>query len=427
VTILEAQRDWGGACRTVRWGEFRFDLGAHRFHDKDVRVTRDIMALMGGRMARVSVPSHIWHRGHLVEFPPTLSGLVATLGPAVVLRSAGEMLLARLSPRGDGPATFEEVTLRSYGRTLAELFLLSYSTKLWGVPCSQLSARVGGGRLKGLNLRSLFADTLWRGSRPAVHMEGSFYYPRHGIGEICDALARSCQESNIRRGVRVTRVHHSGERIDAVETEGGERLEVDHLVSTIPLDRLVGLLEPQAPAELTRETRRVRFRNLRLVVLLIARPRVTTSGTVYFPDPHVPFTRVFEPRNRSEHMSPAGQTSLVIEIPCFASDEVWSEPEAVTVARTIDTLATQGLLERRQVTDARVLRLSHAYPLLDLEGEAVARRLRAYHARFANLTLGGRSGLFEYVWIHDLVRMGREIADRLAEGSGAQRRPPHGP
>ena len=52
--IYEAGPRPGGNCLTLRHGEFLFDSGAHRFHDKDVRVTRDIMALMGGRMARVS-------------------------------------------------------------------------------------------------------------------------------------------------------------------------------------------------------------------------------------------------------------------------------------------------------------------------------------------------------------------------------------
>jgi protoporphyrinogen oxidase len=414
ATILEAQPHWGGSCRTLRWGEFRFDLGAHRFHDKDATVTGDLMALMGERMARVSVPSHIWHRGRLIDFPPTLANLVATLGPAVVLRSATEMLGARLSPRGRGPDTFEKMTLRSYGRTLAELFLLSYSRKLWGVPCSQLSPRVGGGRLRGLNLRSVLASLLSGRSRPPAHMEGSFYYPRHGIGEICDALARSCPEENIRSGVRVTRVRHRGQRVVALETDAGERIEVDRLVSTIPLGRLVSLLDPPAPDELARDARQLRFRHLRLVVLLVARPSVTTSGTVYFPDPRVPFTRVFEPRNRSEHMAPPGQTSLVAEIPCFETDQAWREPEALVVERTVEALVSRGWLERREVTDARALQVSHAYPLLDLAGEAVANRLRAYLSRFENLTLDGRSGRFEYAWIHDLVRRGREVVDRLA-------------
>jgi protoporphyrinogen oxidase len=328
-----------------------------------------------------------------------------------ISRSALEMIGARLS--SSGSRTFEEMTLRSYGRTLAEQFLLSYSRKLWGVPCSQLSPRVSGGRLKGLNVLSVLADFVLGRTRSVEHMDGSFYYPRHGIGEISDALAHACDERIIQMGARLARVRHEGGRVTEVETGSGHRIEVDRVVSTIPLTVLIGLLTPSVTAELARDAQRLRFRNLRLVVIRLARQSVTASATVYVPDPAVPYTRVFEPRNRSVHMAPSGHTSLAVEIPCFETDAVWAEPEMSVVSRTIDALVAQGWFRRGEVIDARALQVPRAYPLLDLEGERAAERLRVYLGRFENLKLGGRSGRFEYVWIHDLIRMGRATVERM--------------
>jgi hypothetical protein len=36
----------GGMCRTLSFGDFHFDLGDHRFHDRDVRLTREIKELL---------------------------------------------------------------------------------------------------------------------------------------------------------------------------------------------------------------------------------------------------------------------------------------------------------------------------------------------------------------------------------------------
>ena len=59
------------------------------------------------------------------------------------------------------------------------------------------------------------------------------------------------------------------------------------------------------------------------MALFLRKESVTSAATVYFPDPRIPFTRVTEPRNRSEAMSPPGHTSLVAEIPCGSGDALW--------------------------------------------------------------------------------------------------------
>ena len=45
--IYEAGDEVGGNCRTFCRGDFRFDSGAHRFHDKDAAITNEIRRLLG--------------------------------------------------------------------------------------------------------------------------------------------------------------------------------------------------------------------------------------------------------------------------------------------------------------------------------------------------------------------------------------------
>ena len=44
-TIYEANNHIGGNCITFRHGDFLFDSGAHRLHDKDVEITEEIKSL----------------------------------------------------------------------------------------------------------------------------------------------------------------------------------------------------------------------------------------------------------------------------------------------------------------------------------------------------------------------------------------------
>jgi protoporphyrinogen oxidase len=316
-----------------------------------------------------------------------------------------------------GRLSFEDVAVRAYGRPLASLFLLNYSEKLWGAPCSRLSPLVGGGRLKGLNLRSAIADTLLGRARRAEHVDGSFYYPADGIGAIADALAASCGAESITTNTRVTRVIHDNRRVTHIEVNGEERLTVEQLVCTLPLPVLVRLLDPPLDGLVAPN---LRFRTLRLVVLFLNRASVTSSATVYFPDPAVPFTRVYEPRNRSPRMSPAGRTSLVAELPCTDGDPISELDDEAAIAAVTASLEPTGWFGPEDILDAVSVRIPAAYPVIDLEAENEARRTQARLAGLANLTLAGRAGRFEYAWIHNLLQHGRDLVSRI--GSPAERR-----
>ena len=42
VSIHEGSASIGGNCRTIKIGDYRFDTGAHRFHDKIPIITEEI-------------------------------------------------------------------------------------------------------------------------------------------------------------------------------------------------------------------------------------------------------------------------------------------------------------------------------------------------------------------------------------------------
>jgi protoporphyrinogen oxidase len=179
------------------------------------------------------------------------------------------------------------------------------------------------------------------------------------------------------------------------------------------------MLEPPPPEYILRHARALAYRNLVLVALFLRRPSVTDAATVYFPDPRLPFTRVTEPRNRSRAMSPPGHTSLVAEIPCGPGDPLWSADDARLVETTRRPLEAIGWFRREEVVSFRVVRVSHAYPVLSLEFERSLAPIRRYLEGFSNLVLAGRNGRFEYGWIHEMIREGRDVVGSLA-GSGAR-------
>src|SRR4051812_41279058 len=86
-TIYEASSQVGGNCITLKYGEFLFDSGAHRFHDRDPEVTKEIKSLMGEELQEVEVPSQIFHRLKYIDFPLSPLDLLVKLGIADCARA----------------------------------------------------------------------------------------------------------------------------------------------------------------------------------------------------------------------------------------------------------------------------------------------------------------------------------------------------
>lgn len=406
-TVYEADSRAGGNCVTFRNGDFFYDSGAHRLHDKDPETTAVFTQLIGEDLQRVEAPSHIFFEGKFIRFPLAAGDLFRAFGPLSVVRAGLEVISGRVFT-SDKEENFERFATSTYGRTIAGHFLLNYSEKLWGVPCSRLSPVISGKRLNGLDLRGFIARTITGQTKNPTHMEGAFYYPKHGIGMLAESLANNCGSDTIRINSGITRIFHDHRGIRAFEVNGSENIHTDRVVATIPIDLFVRLLEPAPPHEIAESVSKLRFRNLILAALFLDRESVSDDATVYFPSKEFPFTRVYEPRNRSRNLSPPGKTSLVAEIPCQEEDALWMSDDRVIADRTAELLINAGWFAKEEVLGTEVRRLRNAYPVLEVGFEKHVQKVFSYLSSFRNLQLSGRNGKFCYSWIHDMMRFGRE-------------------
>jgi len=187
----------------------------------------------------------------------------------------------------------------------------------------------------------------------------------------------------------------------------------DRMVSTLPLTVLVRLLGSAVPDPAQRAARSLRFRSVRLVFLRLARSRVSPSASLYLPDPTLCVARVSEPKNRSPRMAPAGETSLVAEVPCFAGDPVAELPEAALAERVGGELAGIGLIDPREIIEWRHHLLANAYPVYALDWSRSVAEVMVGLGAIRNLDLLGRGGLFFYSHLHDQLRLGREYVREI--------------
>jgi protoporphyrinogen oxidase len=420
--VLEAAPAHGGNARTLRFGEFLFDTGPHRFHDRDPKATRRVEDLLGPDLHEVDAPSRIFFHGRFVDFP--LRPRQALLGGGVLrgMKAVAQFLGTRMRPaRPEDAADFGSWALSRFGRTVAESFLIPFSEKLWGLGASELSPDIAGRRLPGFRLGSLLRETLF-GARRADHLEGRFLYPRRGYGQIVDAIAGTLGPGRLRCGSRVTRVETKGTQVTRVrfERDGAEHaLAPAGVVSTLPITLLARMLDPAPPGPVLEAAARLRFRDMVLVTLLLDQDSVSEAACTYFPDPSFEFSRAHEPRVRSRDMSPAGRTSLVVEFPCFEGDGIWTRDEGELVRGLVDRLDQVGLISRGRVAGSTVTRLRKAYPVYARDYREHSATVLRHLGRLGNLETIGRGGSFFYGHVHDFISAGAAAAERACARSAS--------
>jgi protoporphyrinogen oxidase len=422
-TVFEASDHTGGNCITFTHDEFRFDSGAHRFHDKIPGVTADMKALLGHDFQKIDAPSSIYFKGRFIDFPLSPLNLLKRLGVPTFCRAGIKLLAARLSRTGKN-GSFQNFAVRTYGRSIAEFFLLGYSEKLWGLPSAMLSPKIAGSRMKGLDLKAFIIEALQGQKAKTEHLDGAFYYPSLGIGTVSEKLAEVCGEDNIRTNARITGVIHDGNRIRSVEVNGSEEIATEFVVSTLPLDRFLNMMRPAPDDETLELSNSLRYRSILLVAFFLDKGKVSDNASIYFPDREVPFTRIHEPKNRSLKMSPPGKTSLIVEIPCQQNDGTWEMSDEQLVFLVKSRLIQAGLIQEREIIGFATRRMPYAYPVLERDFEEKIRTINTFLNRFENLRFSGRNGRYVYGHVHDMMDMGREIVREYLAANRFSGHPP---
>ncbi|HEY7806619.1 MAG TPA: NAD(P)/FAD-dependent oxidoreductase [Croceibacterium sp.] len=410
VAIIEKDETYvGGISRTVEHNGYRFDIGGHRFFSKSQQVVDLWNEILPDDFIQRPRMSRIYYEGKFYSYPLRAFEALRNLG---LLRSAACMLSYlryKLLPIRE-VKSFEDWTINQFGKRLYSIFFKTYTEKVWGMPCDEMSADWAAQRIKGLSLWGAVTDGLKRSlglnKRPndgqAVKtLLETFRYPRLGPGMMWDA-ARAKIEA---RGGQVLMAHalerlasdgQGGWRMSAQGPEGMQVIKAAHVISSAPMRELAARLHP-LPATLL-EASRLRYRDFLTVALMIKSDDLFPDNWIYIHDSKVKVGRVQNFRSWSPEMVPdAGVACVGLEYFCFEFDSLWSAPDEDLIELAKSEMAILGLCEPGDVIGGAVVRQEKAYPVYDEDYAANVAAMRAeLEEKHPTLHLVGRNGMHRY-------------------------------
>jgi protoporphyrinogen oxidase len=479
--VFEADVQVGGLSKTVNYRGNRMDLGGHRFFSKSDWVMRwwqDILPLAADQVEEPSgvhiryqgserewVPearasrssdevmllrrrlSRIFYRRRLFDYPLKLNAnTLKNMGFAETLRvgvSYAQAHLARRSPE----TSLEDFLVNRFGDRLYRTFFKDYTEKVWGVPCTEISAAWGAQRIKGLSIKTAVAHALlapFRSSTDAAQKRTEtslierFLYPKLGPGQMWEAVARQVAAGGGRVHLhhRVVGVEHCEGAITAVtvreESTGSvRRVACDHFISSMPVRDLMGLLAPE-DAAVAQVAQHLPYRDFITVGLLLrkmclAGNRAGSSNGmpadnwIYIQEPDVRIGRLQIFNNWSPALVAATDTIwLGLEYFCLEGDELWSMRDGEFIDFAAGELEKIGIIRRTDVLDGTIVRVPKAYPAYFGEYRRFD-TVRNYLDQFANLYSIGRNGMHRYNNQDHSMLSAKYAVDAILKGGAGKR------
>jgi len=369
--------------------------------------------------------SRIYYLRKFFDYPITLTATtLKNLGLARTFRVGTSYMKSKVSQISP-EKSLEDFLINRFGRQLYLTFFKSYTEKVWGTPCNEISAEWGAQRIKGLSLTTAVKHFLkkafsGKGKAGDLAQKGTdtslierFMYPKFGPGQLWEHVADLIREGGgeIHMGWKVDRIHCSTDggvkkvvSIDAVN-EAGERQTFagEYFFSTMPMRELVEALDAPVPANVREVSAGLQYRDFITVGLLVDRLKVREPDGgllkdtwIYVQEPDVLLGRLQIFNNWSPYLvADPTKVWIGLEYFCYDTDDLWKMPDEDLKKFAIAEVAKIGILNAEDVSDGHVVRVPKTYPAYFGTYDRFD-ELREFTDGFENLFLVGRNGMHKY-------------------------------
>jgi protoporphyrinogen oxidase len=365
--------------------------------------------------------SRIYFLRRFFDYPISLSrDTIAKLGLWRVAKIGVSYLKACAAPIRN-EKNLEQFFINRFGRELYQTFFKSYTEKVWGVRCEEISAEWGAQRIKGLSI----LKSLKHAARKLLPKRGGdlaqkntetslierFLYPKHGPGQMWEAVAReivarggkivtNAEVLDLQADLRqVTHVTARDAKSGATTVYSG-----DYVFSTMPVKELIERLDAPVPSNVREVASGLLYRDFITVGLLVDKlaiagergKKLIEDNWIYIQEPDVMVGRLQIFNNWSPALvADPTKVWLGMEYFCYESDPIWKKPDAEMIEFAAAELEKIGIIDTRDLRDATVIRVPKTYPAYFGAYDRFE-EIREYVDGFENLFLIGRNGMHKY-------------------------------
>ncbi len=405
VTVFEKDPQYvGGISRTETYKGYHFDIGGHRFFSKSKEVEDFWTEILGNDMLERPRSSRIYYNNQFFSYPLVAGEALRKLGIWESFLCVWSYGITKLNPNKN-PKNFEEWVSNEFGKRLYRIFFKTYTEKVWGIPCSEISADWAAQRIKGLSLSSAIKNALFppkknQGKDKLIKtLIDSFRYPKFGPGqmwEVCAEKAKSFGVS-IHMDAAVAQLELSEDKWTITLQNKQAFGDFDYLLSTAPVRELMQSISPKPLLPVFEAAQQLKYRDFLTVVLILKDKNIFDDNWIYIHDPSVKVGRVQNFKSWSPYMVPDESMACYgLEYFCFEGDGMWTSSNEALIELGKKEIEQIGLANAGDIIDGYVVRQQKAYPVYDGSYKEHMQKVQESLINYPGLYLIGRNGMHKY-------------------------------
>jgi protoporphyrinogen oxidase len=367
--------------------------------------------------------SRIYYLRKFFDYPITLTAnTLKNLGALRTVRVGASYMMSRVS-QIKPEKSLQDFLINRFGRELYLTFFKSYTEKVWGTPCHEISAEWGAQRIKGLSLTTAvkhFIKKAFSAKKTGdIAQKGTdtslierFMYPKFGPGQLWEHVAGQivAKGGEIHMGWKVDKLNFASgpalrvESIEAIHDSGERRTFAgDYFFSTMPMRELLRAMNTPIPANVLEVSDGLQYRDFITVGLLADKLKVKEPDGgllkdtwIYIQEPDVLLGRLQIFNNWSPYLvSDPTKVWIGLEYFCYDTDDLWKMADDDLKKFAIAEVEKIGILDAADVSDAHVVRVPKTYPAYFGTYNRFD-ELKDFTNTIENLFLVGRNGMHKY-------------------------------
>ena len=402
VLVLEKKTQVGGLAETKVFGEYRYDIGPHRFFTKNKEVYELFLKILGNDAVEVNRKTRILFKNSYFDYPLTPLNALFGLGVIQSIITGVSYTFARIKSYLNISKinNFEDWVVDRFGRKLFNNFFKNYTEKVWGIDCKEIGSDWAAQRIKGLSLSTAIKFALFPNSkkRPKTLVD-KFYYPRLGAGMLWEKFENYIVSKNIEvfKEKTVTSVKKNGEAFAVTFSDmNGNETTIDskNIFFSNPLLEFIDIFDAEVPESVINSAKSLNYRNHISVHITIDK-KLFDDNWIYIHSPNLEMARIADFTNFSKEMSREGTYPLTLEYFCFEEDKIWEQNNQDIIKFGLEELK-QIFDEDFNVIHSEVTRNAKAYPVIRTGYQEYIDTIKNWLRSLENVTAIGRSGMFKY-------------------------------
>ena len=401
VLVIEKKDQVGGLAETKVFGDYRYDIGPHRFFTKNKEVYDLFLEMLGEDAVAVNRKTRILFKGSYFDYPLTPLNALFGLGVIESMKIGFSYLTARVKSylKLSSINNFEDWVIDKFGKKLYSNFFKNYTEKVWGIDCQDIGKDWAAQRIKGLSLSTAIKFALFPNSkkRPKTLVD-LFYYPKLGAGMLWEKFEECLLNNNVDvlKNSYVIDVNYKDDLLEVTYESNGKKEIVltKHLLFSNPLLDFIKYFKNEVPNKVLEASNNLDYRNHISVHVTIDK-KLFDDNWIYIHSPDLKMARIADFTNFSKDMSIEGNYPITLEYFCFENEKIWNDTDENIIAIALEELKNIFPVNFNVVHSA-VTRNPKAYPVIRTGYEEYITIIRDWLKDHKNITAIGRSGMFKY-------------------------------